>query len=368
MLTRFFAKNSFEQYELYFTLKYYYHALQGHSTIDLNAGGDRKIYHALKDRQAKAANRSCELLTHEQLYEKLDNQEVKADTSIIFFDLDWRYSSHSKFELKTFDLHSLLTIIDSFIYRHELAGSTGTSLRSKISSSLLIFIGVRQTEVIALLRDVKNDSVEVDNFRRSSYFYKTNLLLDQISASLRALQEITDPSEYDLIHDRWERFISIISEGCVIQTKLYGEEVRFVLKPLHSYLDYSEFEQLFSGFPTTFLSNYKKELPPLLKDSEPLELPAIHARPGKEKLTYDENNIYIFNNNKATSQELLVRLHEHKPSEYKVHGENITGGKGKNIFAIKGSTHNIIIGGYDFFLQCISQKVRLDKVYTFSIN
>lgn len=68
------------------------------------------------------------------------------------------------------------------------------------------------------------------------------------------------------------------------------------------------------------------------------------------------------------SQEVLVWLHSHKPLKHKVHGENITGGKGKNIFAIKGSPYNIILGGYDFFLQCISQKIAIDKVYTLCIN
>ena len=97
------------------------------------------------------------------------------------------------------------------------------------------------------------------------------------------------------------------------------------MKPLHSYLDYSEFEQLFTGYPTTFLSAYKKELPVLITNPTPLELPIIHSRPGKQHLSYEGKNIYIFNNNKVTSQQLLVRLHEHKPTHYKVHGENITG-------------------------------------------
>jgi|GEM_PF-6188461 len=57
--------------------------------------------------------------------------------------------------------------------------------------------------------------------------------------------------------------------------------------------------------------------------------------PGKEKISYEKNNIYIFSNNKQMSQEVLVWLHHHKPAKHKVHGENITGGKGKNIFAIK---------------------------------
>lgn len=63
-----------------------------------------------------------------------------------------------------------------------------------------------------------------------------------------------------------------------------------------------------------------------------------------------------------------MRLHKHKPEKHKVHGENITGGKGKNIFVIKESKYNVIIGGYDFYLQCIAQKVVIDKIYTLCIN
>lgn len=50
LLHLFFQKKQKDQGELYFGIKYFYHAYMNHSTIDLNNMYDRKIYHALKEK------------------------------------------------------------------------------------------------------------------------------------------------------------------------------------------------------------------------------------------------------------------------------------------------------------------------------
>jgi len=50
-------------------------------------------------------------------------------------------------------------------------------------------------------------------------------------------------------------------------TKLQGNEVRFVVKMLHSFLDYSEFQQLFDMYQTVFLSQMKNDWPKLMTNA-----------------------------------------------------------------------------------------------------
>ena len=108
-------------------------------------------------------------------------------------------------------------------------------------------------------------------------------------------------------------------------TKLQGNEVRFVVKALHTFLEYSEFQQLFDTYQTIFLSHIKKDWPALVSsNTKPLTKLPLLDWPGKDKLDLSADNIYVFSNNKPTSQELLVWLHNNKPALHKVHGENIT--------------------------------------------
>lgn len=146
LLSLFFHKKKFDEQELFFAIKYYFHAFSEHSTIDLNSPADWKIYHALKEKKSKGETKSAEILTHEQLYEKLREQDIMPYTNIFFFDQDWRYDTHMKWEQKPFDLYTLLQITESLIYRDQLL-STKESAWTPLHTKLVIFIGIWQTEV-----------------------------------------------------------------------------------------------------------------------------------------------------------------------------------------------------------------------------
>ena len=368
LLWLFFQKKYFDQEELYFALKYFYHVSSWHSSIDLTTHYEWKIYHALKEKDITASSHSLELLTHEFLYEKMRDQSIMPYTTIFFFDQDRWYDTHMKWQQKPFDMHALLQITDSLIYRDTLVYPEKDSVWEPLHTKLVITIGVRQTEVAKLLKDVSNSAVEVDALIGNTYFYKTSLLIEQINELLISIEVHADPSDYRVVKEKWEKFMSIITNRCNISTRLYGQEIHFLVKTVDVFLEYSEFQQLFSLNQTMFLSAIKKDRPALITSWSSLQHPLIVERPGKEKLAFNEKNIYVFSNNKQISEQLLIWLHSHKPSHYKVHGENITGGKGKNVFAVKASPHNIIIGGYDFYLQCVAQKINIDIVYKLCIN
>lgn len=220
LLGLFFKKKQKDQQELYFAIKYFYHAFMGHGNIDLNNMYDRKIYHALKENDINNGIKPVELLTHEQLYEKMRAQEIIPYTTIFFFDQDRWYDTHMKREQKPFDLHSLLQITDSLIYRDKLLHPSKTSPWEAIHTKLVIFIGVRQTEIAGLLKDVSNSTVEVDNMLENTYFYKCKLLLNQMSETFNSLEKNVESEDYRVFIEKRNRFIHIISNSCGIATKL----------------------------------------------------------------------------------------------------------------------------------------------------
>lgn len=114
------------------------------------------------------------------------------------------------------------------------------------------------------MKDVSNNTVEVDRVVDNTYFYKTSLLIKQINELLESLHDAAPQDEITLISEKWMRFMDIVSDRCAISTKLYGEEVHFLVRKLHTYLDYSEFQQLFDMHHTVFLSGQKKDWKPIL--------------------------------------------------------------------------------------------------------
>ncbi len=254
LLTLFFRKESFDDGEIYFALKYYFHALSGHSTIDLNNYVDRKIYHALKEKNQQAKQKTVEIMTHDYLYEKLREQEIMPYTTIFFFDQDRWYDTHMKWEQKLFDLHALLQMTDSLIYKDQLILPHKESAWTTLHTKLVIFIGIWQTEVGDLMKDVSNNTTEIDRVIDNTYFYKTSMLIKQIHELINSLQNEVAEDDITLINEKRARFVEIISDRCAISTKLYGDEVHFLVKKLHTYLDYSEFQQLFDMYNTVFLS------------------------------------------------------------------------------------------------------------------
>lgn len=146
--------------------------------------------------------------------------QIMPYTTIFFFDQDRRYDTHMKWEQKPFDLHTLLQITDSLIYRDKLLQPSHISPREAIHNTLVIFIGIWQTEIAGLLKDVSNSAVEVDNMLENTYFYKCKLLLEQMSQTFADLENKVEADDYRIFMEKRERFISIISASCGIMTKL----------------------------------------------------------------------------------------------------------------------------------------------------
>lgn len=220
LLSLFFQKQSFNERETYFAIKYFFHAYREDGTIDLNNPYDRKIYHALKEITTKNAIKPVELLTHEMLYDKIRNHELMPYTTIFFFDQDRWYDTHMKRAQRAFDLHYILQITDSLIYRDQLISPDQSSLRETVHTKLVIFVGIWQTEVAALLKDVSNSTVEIDNIADNTYFYKINLLIPQIDELLTQIATKASDDDLSLVQEKRATFKEILDAPCTIMTRL----------------------------------------------------------------------------------------------------------------------------------------------------
>lgn len=107
-----------------------------------------------------------------------------------------------KREQKPFDIHYLLQVTDSCIYKDTLLKPENISARTAIHTKLVIFLGIRQTEVAGLLKDVSNTTVEINNIIDNTYFYKTTLLVRQIQEELDALETKVSPDDYAFVQEK----------------------------------------------------------------------------------------------------------------------------------------------------------------------
>lgn len=148
------------------------------------------------------------------------DQSIMPYTTIFFFDQDRWYDTHMKREQKPFDLYSLLQITDSLIYRDSLTNPKKASPREAFHTKLVIFLGVRQTEVAALMKDVSNSTVEVDSIIDNTYFYKSALLINQINEALQQLESTTQHDDFALLQEKRNRFTHIVNSPSSIATKL----------------------------------------------------------------------------------------------------------------------------------------------------
>lgn len=148
------------------------------------------------------------------------NHEIMPYTTIFFFDQDWRYDTHMKRSQKPFDLHLLLQITDSLLYRDQLLDSSKMSPRETLHTKLVIFLGIWQTEVANLLKDVSNSAVEVDNIADNTYFYKINLLLPQITELIHSLENNVSDEDREIVKEKRTIFTDLLNAPCVISTRL----------------------------------------------------------------------------------------------------------------------------------------------------
>ena len=116
--SKFLNKETFNQFELYFILKYCSHLFSGYGVLDLNSKGDYMVYNLIKD-ERQVVKYPVVLTTHHGLYALLEKEaHVYADFDIVFFDVQRRYKNYNAYLSRTCDLYYIQNFIEILVYKY----------------------------------------------------------------------------------------------------------------------------------------------------------------------------------------------------------------------------------------------------------
>ncbi|MDD2537279.1 MAG: 3'-5' exonuclease [Candidatus Absconditabacteria bacterium] len=415
LFMEFLNKEVFNQFELYFVLKYCSHLYLGYGVLDLNSKGDYMVYNFIKD-ERQIVKYPIVLTTHHGLYSILEKEaHVYADFDIVFFDLEWWYRNYNAYLSRSCDLYYIQNFIDMLVYKYGLldefqnlslmkwenlqsiSGDLGSeesfvdrdsSLRSEgqikgitilqeFDTFFTMFIGILWTETKKLFIGRAEDFCSINPIIGSLDFHQTNTLIPKLKDFEQPLSEVLSPQDFTTLRKQIEHFLSICDTVAKVQRKLWAQsDFYFLFSEDTKFTNRDEFREIFKNNHILFASNHEQAYPKLVDIPDPqrgilMRAQTATALEAKISATIEVGGsaIFIISTVKEESRAIFEQLQKMKNlSDFELLAENITGGAGKNIFKAKKKLAKIIVGGYNFLMMCYAQGLVFDETIIWNVR
>ncbi|MDR0607189.1 MAG: hypothetical protein LBG52_02290 [Candidatus Peribacteria bacterium] len=219
----------FNQFELYFILKYGSHLFQGYGVIDLNSKGDYMVYNLIKN-ERPVIKYPVVLTTHHGLYSILEKSEhTYADFDIVFFDVEWRYRNYNAYLSRNCDLYYLQNFLDMLMYKYQTSCNveerveSADGVLSAFDTFFTMFLGILWTDTKKLFIGRAEDELIINPIVNHPDFYQTNLLLPKLRAFQEPLQRALSEQDFQTLWKQVEHFLAITETITKVQRKMYGQ-------------------------------------------------------------------------------------------------------------------------------------------------
>ncbi|MDR0650671.1 MAG: hypothetical protein LBG59_04680 [Candidatus Peribacteria bacterium] len=297
---KFLNQPSFNQFELYFILKYCTHLSLGYGVLDLNSKGDYMVYNAIKD-ERPIVKYPVVLTTHHGLYSLLEKEgQTYADFDIVFFDVEWRYKNYNAYLSRRCDLYYTQNFIDMLLYKytslHEREStdkkSTHNDILKEFDTFFAMFLGIVWMETKNLFIGRPEDILQINPIINNLDFHQTNLLLPKLRAFEQPLQSVLHQQDFHTLWKQIEHFLAICETIANVERKMYGQtgsDFYFLFSEEAKFTNRDEFKDIFHHHHIVFLSNHEQQYPSMLppqqtaESKEPIqttekkELPHFHT-------------------------------------------------------------------------------------------
>lgn len=379
-LNAIYGKDSLSEWEWLFFLKYCSHKLQGLWLLDLNTPSDYKIYNYIRD-DVVTKKSNIMLATHAALFSLIENAEYK-DYHICFLDYEWRYTSFLKYRSAARDPVNFPRVLDNFIYEYDHDGRIDECKELRVlMNSLDFFVTYLFAETAAFIKWIKQQKdgryeIWVISWNRS--FPKTNGVYEDICEKIWIIYDSVwlDNEDKEII---WKQFMKLqmMIENIVFSAVSGYNSDAYLYTMGNNFVEYHEFMHLFIGsnadkaseYSVSFFSNSNETFTHLenikdnLSDTEKkVKIDEISSVEALHDLQL-QDRIFIVNNNPTKARKIFEFLQSDLlGSTYKVLVENVTWGRGKNLALSKNHDKRIIVGWYDFIMQCIAEKIMIQQV------
>ncbi|HKL43684.1 MAG TPA: 3'-5' exonuclease [Candidatus Absconditabacterales bacterium] len=376
---RFLNKKSYGDNELMFVFKYMSHVKNDISVLDVNTKFDYKINYYIKD-ENKLRNYPVILSTHGGLFSILQNEEhLYKNYGVCFFDTEMWYKGYNHYLSSPCDLYSILSFLENLYYKYTLdENENAQKILDDFARFFEVFMGVFFSETKKQFINVSNNFITINPILDSIDFFETNSLIKRFDSHRGLLESALDSIDFNRLWSKIDHMFAIISGLVQVNRRMYNQsEFYFVYSEATKFTNWDEFTDIFPSH-TLFLSNYDKSYPKLLedkKDSDGLNFKKISdmdnivdylegfLKPKEEKI------VFIISTVKMESKELFEKMFSRGlDQKATLLVENITGSLGKNIFKAKSNGSKIIIGGYNFMIRLLSNKISIDICVDFNIK
>lgn len=375
----FLNKDTFGDNEFLFVIKYMSHVRYNMSILDLNTKFDYKINYYIQD-DRKNRKYPVMLTTHWGLFSVLaDKNNIYRNYDVCFFDSEVWYKSYNSFLSSPCDLYSTLTFLENLYYKYTLDEQTvWKEILENFARFFEVFMWVLFSETKKHFINVQNNYITLDPILDHINFYETNNLIKQFDKHKSLLESNLDSLDFNKLWSNIDHFLAVIWWLVQINKLMYGQwDFYFVYSEATKFTNWDEFTDIFRSH-TVFLSNYERSYKKMLAEGELENILDIKKISNMDDVVsyvddffvWDKNKVcFILSTVKSESKELFEKMYNNGiDQKATMLIENITGSLGKNIFKAKSVWSKVIVGGYNFMIWLISNKIAIDICVDFNIK
>lgn len=375
----FLNKDTFGDNEFLFVIKYMSHVRYNMSILDLNTKFDYKINYYIQD-DRKNRKYPVMLTTHWGLFSVLqDKDSIYQNYDVCFFDSEMWYKSYNSFLSSPCDLYSTLSFLENLYYKYTLDEQiVWKEILENFARFFEVFMWVLFSETKKHFINVQDNYIILDPILDHINFYESNNLIQQFDKHKSLLESNLDSLDFNKLWSNIDHFLAVIWWLVQINKVMYSQsDFYFVYSEATKFTNWDEFTDIFIS-QTVFLSNYERSYKKMLDEVElenVLDIKKISNM--DDVVSYvddffvgDKDKVcFIISTVKSESKELFEKMYSNGiDQKATMLIENITGSLGKNIFKAKSGWSKVIVGGYNFMIRLLSNKIAIDICIDFNIK
>ena len=378
----FLNKESFSDNELLFIFKYMSHVRHKMSILDLNTKFDFKINYYIQD-DKKNKKYPVILTTHLGLFTILNEKKhIYYKYDICFFDPEMWYRSYNSFLSNNYDLYSSLNFLETLYYKYTLNNQESTKeLLENFARFFEVFMGVLFAETKKHFVNIQDNYITLNPIIDHINFHETNALIKQFDKHKTLLEADLDSEDFKKLWWGIDKMFNILSGLVQINKIMYGQsDFYFTYWEATNFTNRDEFADIFASH-TLFLSNFDKSCNKIMNSNDIeytkynlnfkkiWDIDNVISFLNKELSTNSDKTFFVISTIKLESKELFEKIYEAGLDQKALLlVENITWSLGKNIFKAKNNGPKIIVGGFNFFIRLLSNKINIDICVDFNIK
>ncbi len=368
-------KKSLSMSEWLFCILYVSHALLWYSIIQAVITEHKHILSYITKKESNKNYENHILCTHGWWYayrdQHSDRSEQLSKYTICMRDIDRRYITYNDYSSKYFNPQALLFHREELLY-HEtndviVKKESSNELNKSIYNDMLMFLGVFYIECESIYREKKKHKRESicsnnENYTRSIWLW------DNIYNWWK--NNISKKHVWSYLDKMMEKMNRLLYQESIIQySESTGKGSYYTLTPVHKYIDFSEYNDLFAKHIYCFLSTNRPEYTTIKEGirHKDISIQSLQSISDIEKNIINSSwkNVFIISHNSEKTKQIFASIRQKDYMKNReILAEYITGWIQKNVakWWAKDGKLLVMIGWYHYLLNIRSANIKTENI------